>query len=91
MNYRLIFFIVLIGFIVFPSEVEAQTTKIKTVVIDAGHGGKDAGAVGKKSKEKDITLAVAKKTGDYIKKKYPEFARRISHKFGKRTEAGKDA
>ena len=72
MNYRLIFFIVLIGFIVFPSEVEAQTTKIKTVVIDAGHGGKDAGAVGKKSKEKDITLAVAKKTGDYIKKKYPD-------------------
>ena len=72
MNYRLIFFIVLIGFLVFSPAVEAQTTKIKTVVIDAGHGGKDAGAVGKKSKEKDITLAVAKKTGDYIKKKYPD-------------------
>ena len=50
----------------------AQTTKIQTVVIDAGHGGKDSGAVGKKSKEKDITLAVAKKTGNYIKKKYPD-------------------
>ena len=53
------------------SSGQAQTTKIQTVVIDAGHGGKDAGAVGKKAKEKDITLAVAKKTGEYIKKNYP--------------------
>lgn len=50
----------------------AQTNKIQTVVIDAGHGGKDSGAVGKKSKEKDITLSVAKKTGEYIKKNYPD-------------------
>jgi N-acetylmuramoyl-L-alanine amidase len=40
--------------------------KIKTVVIDAGHGGKDPGALGKKSKEKDIALAIALKVGDYI-------------------------
>ena len=60
------------SFLVFPLEMHAQTTKIQTVVIDAGHGGKDAGAVGKKAKEKDITLAVAKKTGDYIKKQYPD-------------------
>ena len=72
MNDRLIIFIILIGFFLFAPEVEAQTTKIQTVVIDAGHGGKDAGAVGKKAKEKDITLAVAKKTGAYIKKKYPD-------------------
>ena len=55
-----------------PSAHFAQTSKIQTVVIDAGHGGKDAGAVGKKGKEKDITLAVAKKTGEYIKQKYPD-------------------
>lgn len=36
------------------------------VVIDAGHGGKDPGAGGRKSKEKDITLAIALKTGKYI-------------------------
>lgn len=36
------------------------------VVIDAGHGGKDPGAEGKRSKEKDITLAIALKTGKYI-------------------------
>lgn len=34
-----------------PSEI--------TVVIDAGHGGTDTGAVGKNSKEKDINLSVA--------------------------------
>ena len=36
------------------------------VVIDAGHGGKDPGAEGRRSKEKDITLAIALKTGKYI-------------------------
>jgi len=43
-------------------------SKIKTVVIDAGHGGKDPGALGKHSREKDIALAVALKTGSYIEK-----------------------
>ncbi|HHG85567.1 MAG TPA: N-acetylmuramoyl-L-alanine amidase [Bacteroidetes bacterium] len=33
--------------------------KIRTIVIDAGHGGKDPGAIGSKSKEKNITLAIA--------------------------------
>ncbi len=37
------------------------------VVIDAGHGGKDPGAIGSRSKEKNINLAVALKTGKYIK------------------------
>lgn len=41
--------------------------KINTVVIDAGHGGHDSGALGKHSREKDITLAVALKLGRYIK------------------------
>ncbi len=41
--------------------------KIKRVVIDAGHGGKDPGALGKRYKEKDIVLAIALKLGTYIK------------------------
>ena len=41
--------------------------KIQTIVIDAGHGGKDPGALGKSSHEADINLAVALKLGDYIK------------------------
>ncbi len=36
------------------------------VVIDAGHGGKDPGTHGAKTKEKDLNLSVALKTGKYI-------------------------
>lgn len=39
-----------------------------TVVIDAGHGGKDYGAVGAKTREKDVNLGVALLLGDMIKK-----------------------
>lgn len=42
------------------------------VVLDAGHGGKDPGAVGTKAKEKNINLAVALKTGQYIKDNLPD-------------------
>lgn len=41
------------------------------VVLDAGHGGKDSGALGRKSKEKDIVLAVALQTGQRIKELNP--------------------
>jgi N-acetylmuramoyl-L-alanine amidase len=39
---------------------------VRTVVIDAGHGGKDPGCHGSKYKEKDVALAVALKLGKYI-------------------------
>ena len=69
----ILFFLFMILNIVFPDAIQAQKEgKIKTVVIDAGHGGKDPGAIGKKSKEKDITLSVAKKTGNYIKQYCPD-------------------
>ncbi len=42
------------------------TFGIKTVVIDAGHGGKDPGCHGSLYKEKDVALAVALKLGKYI-------------------------
>lgn len=45
--------------------------KINTIVIDAGHGGKDPGAVGKHCYEKDIALSIALQTGKYIKKNFP--------------------
>ena len=45
---------------------------IRTVVIDAGHGGKDSGAVGKLGKEKDIALAIALKLGKYIEENLPD-------------------
>jgi len=42
------------------------------IVIDAGHGGKDPGATIKGVFEKDITLDVALKAGELIKKKFPD-------------------
>ena len=43
-----------------------------TVVIDAGHGGVDPGALGKKSQEKKINFNVSNRLGEMIKEKYPE-------------------
>ncbi len=49
------------------------TFSLKTVVIDAGHGGKDPGAIGlNKTQEKDVALAVALNLGKKIKETYPE-------------------
>ena len=46
--------------------------QVKTVVIDAGHGGDKPGAIGKKSKEKNITLSLALKLGKLIEDNYPD-------------------
>ena len=42
------------------------------LVIDAGHGGKDAGAVGQLTKEKDINLNVALELGRLVEKNCPD-------------------
>lgn len=49
--------------------------RLRKVVIDAGHGGKDPGNLGTgryKAKEKDIALEVALTVGGYIQAQYPE-------------------
>lgn len=46
--------------------------ELKTVVIDAGHGGKDPGAINGKTLEKNITLSVALKLGKLIEDNYPD-------------------
>ena len=43
-----------------------------TVVIDAGHGGKDVGALGKTVREKDVNLSVALKLGELIKEYFED-------------------
>ena len=43
-----------------------------TLVIDAGHGGHDAGAQGAMSKEKDVNLAVALAFGRYVERNSPD-------------------
>lgn len=46
---------------------------LNTVVIDAGHGGRDPGATGPGgTREKDVALSVAKKLGGYIEEHLPE-------------------
>ncbi len=55
------------------SAVQALSADKKFVlVIDAGHGGHDSGAVGASSKEKNINLKVAQLFGKYVEKNCPD-------------------
>jgi N-acetylmuramoyl-L-alanine amidase len=68
-----IYKLILFSFFITAPTISSSTSGIKTeknrvIVIDAGHGGKDPGAHGSISREKDITLAIALKTGEYIQK-----------------------
>lgn len=58
--------------VLFLSGIAVHAQKPFTVVIDAGHGGHDSGAVGRYSKEKNINLAVAKKLGSLINENHPD-------------------
>ena len=60
--------------IILLAMVVSTSAKDFTVVIDAGHGGKDPGAISanKKIREKDITLKVALMVGEAIAKNHPE-------------------
>lgn len=72
MKYILSFFVfLLIIKIDKPILLAQNTNKIKTIVIDAGHGGKDNGASGLLYHEKNITLKIALLLGDYIQKNIP--------------------
>lgn len=57
-----------LGLLFFPLCTSHLWGKDFVVVIDAGHGGHDPGAVGKISKEKTINLNVALKLGNLIKR-----------------------
>lgn len=80
MVFRLFTFLLLlaagISFMAFAPESADRPTSsnklLRTIVIDAGHGGKDVGARGDFSTEKDICLAVSLKLGQLIQKKYPD-------------------
>lgn len=45
---------------------------VKTVVIDAGHGGKDGGCVGSIANEKNIALSISLKLGKYIEDNFKD-------------------
>jgi len=54
--------------------LQAGDLRLNTVVIDPGHGGKDAGCISKDQKtyEKNLTLDISKKFAKYIHDSYPD-------------------
>ena len=46
-----------------------KNLSVKTIVVDAGHGGADGGVIGKRTgvKESDLNLKVAKLLGEYLR------------------------
>ncbi|MEO6548586.1 MAG: N-acetylmuramoyl-L-alanine amidase [Ferruginibacter sp.] len=69
---------VFISILCFTLSCFSQTPKtLKTIIVDAGHGGSDAGAVGEyegslRSKEKDVTLAISKKLVATLQRELPD-------------------
>lgn len=57
--------------IFYTTSLTAQSRSF-TVVIDPGHGGRDPGALGSTSKEKDIVLSVGLKLGKLIEDNHPD-------------------
>ena len=79
MLYRNVSCVFLLGcFLLFVSFVggdKKTTNKIKTIVIDPGHGGKDSGTMGTKRYriyEKHVALDVSLKLGSYINQSFPD-------------------
>jgi N-acetylmuramoyl-L-alanine amidase len=55
-----------------PNPTIPQRPTLRTIVLDAGHGGKDSGALGQHgTREKDVALSVVKKVGAYINEHLP--------------------
>ena len=71
-NIKACFLLLLLVATALPLMAQKSGSKTFTVVIDAGHGGVDPGALGRKSKEKDINFKVSNLLGDMIKEAYPE-------------------
>ena len=54
------------------SNKHIQKPVIRTIVVDAGHGGYDVGARGLFSTEADVSLAIAMKLGKRLETEFPE-------------------
>lgn len=63
--------LLLVAFLFLAAGMYAANKRF-TLVIDAGHGGHDAGALGAKSKEKNINLNVALAFGRYVERNMPD-------------------
>ena len=84
----------------FTDDKNKKNSKIRTIVIDPGHGGHDPGNLGTgryKKTEKHIALDISLKLGTYIEKAFPEvrviYTRKTNEKFlklGERTQLAND-
>src|SRR3546814_4395 len=63
---NVIFLCFLIPFLSFSNQEDKPDFRIKTIVIDAGHGGEDGATRGAIAREKDVALQVALKLGKKI-------------------------
>jgi N-acetylmuramoyl-L-alanine amidase len=55
-----------------PGRHRRDNYKIKTIVIDAGHGGHDTGCLGASAREKNVALGIALKFGRLIEQNFPD-------------------
>ena len=70
---RIFVVIITISSIILFGFIPAGPQKDKfTIIIDAGHGGKDPGALGSNTREKDIALNTSLQLGRIIKENMPE-------------------
>ena len=70
-----------------PTTPSYHSHKGEIIVIDAGHGGHDSGAVSRGKREKDLVLQVAKRLGQELKKRgYPVYLTRRTDRFLKLTQ-----
>jgi N-acetylmuramoyl-L-alanine amidase len=60
------------GLLSFKTYPSPQKPQLRTIVIDAGHGGFDPGTHGLFAKEKDIALAIALKLGKALQQAFPD-------------------
>ncbi len=77
MTKRILYLFVIIFFLSFSGTNPVPETqfRLKTVVIDPGHGGKDPGNLGTgkfKTYEKDVVLAISLKLGNYISENFDD-------------------
>ena len=72
-NYAIIFLLLVSSFnFLFSQESSLIRPSIKTIVIDAGHGGKDPGCHGSSALEKHVCLSIALALGEMIKNNHPD-------------------
>lgn len=75
-----LFSILFLSTIAVSAQQEPQRKKIKTIVIDPGHGGLDPGAPGTFSTEAQVSLAVSLKLGKALEKEFPEIKQVFTRK-----------